>query len=203
MDLVHDRIEKKESGESGPKGGPGVWGRLKDKTTRLLAAAAIGTALSAGACSDEFGAQLPPLQDAGEDSGSGGDGGFDGGGGDGGMDAGLDADAGDGGSPVDAGPDSGDAGPTACGSVMPAAPWTGLISTGNTKTHGGYDFTYLGPDVSLNAVFDIGCEGMLRYDNYAFPEDIVTTLNVAIDGRAIKVTPHSVGAQTQVTLEVQ
>ena len=205
-DLVHEKVERAEGTEdrAGDKKRPGFFSKLKPAVAALAVAAAVGT----GACSDEFGAQLPPLQDAGheEDGGSGGDGGMDAGtGGDGGMDAGTGGDGG-----MDAGMDGGggdggmDAGPTACVSVMAAAPWTGNIANGATQTHGGYGFTYLGPDGGGNALFDIGCEGQLRYDNYAFPEDMVTTLNVAIDGRTLKVTPHAVAAgATNITLEVQ
>ena len=186
-DLVHDKAaEKSDHAEEGRKG-PGAWSRLKEKTSRALAVIAVSATLAS--CGEEFNANLPPI-DGGvhDDGGTGGDGGMDGGmGGDGGM--------GDGGM---------DAGPTACLTVAPAAPWSGLIAAAGTKTLGGYDFTYIGPDGGGNAVMDVGCEGMLRFDNYAFPEDVVTTLNIAIDGRTIKVTPHSLNAsQVNITLEVQ
>ena len=107
--------------------------------------------------------------------------------------------------PVDAKTDGGiDGGPTACLEAMPAAPWTGLISNGAGQNTGGYVFTYRGPDAGNNTLLDIECGGMLRYGNQAFPEDVVTTLDVAIDGRVIKVTPHSLNAsQVNITLEVQ
>jgi hypothetical protein len=55
---------------------------------------------------------------------------------------------------------------------------------------GGYVFEYLGVDGSGNALFNISCGGNVVEASYAFPEDVKTTLTVALDGKTIEVTPH-------------
>ena len=121
---------------------------------------------------------------------------------DGGHDGGPDADIDDGG--MDGGPDADvDAGPVVC-AVATTGDFSGLIPVGTPRNVGNYIFDYLGPSGTGGALMDVTCGGMSRYDNYDFPEDVVTTLTITIDGKKLVVTPHTNGAaQTDITISVQ
>ena len=144
------------------------------------------------------------IDDGGHDGGPDAD--IDDGGMDGGPDADLDggpdADIDDGG--MDGGPDADvDAGPVVC-AVATTGDFSGLIPVGTPRNVGNYIFDYLGPSGTGGALMDVTCGGMSRYDNYDFPEDVVTTLTITIDGKKLVVTPHTNGAaQTDITISVQ
>jgi len=94
-------------------------------------------------------------------------------------------------------------GPVACAEAT-TGDYSGLIQVGNPRNVGNYIFDYLGVNAGGDALMDISCGGMPRYGNHAFPEDVVTTLDVTIDGKKLVVTPHSNGAtQTDITISVQ
>lgn len=79
--------------------------------------------------------------------------------------------------------------------------YSGMIYPGNPKLVGGYTFDYKGIDAATDALFDISCGASAVFIGMAFPQNLMTPIEIPAHSRRIRMTPQSANA-TQVKINI-
>jgi len=95
--------------------------------------------------------------------------------------------------PGDPGQQPGDGTVATCSGVSyDTGAFSGILYVGTSQRVGEFDFWYTGKDSSGAAVMDVKkCDGTVIAAGKACPEDLVTTIDVAEDGKKIDILPHT------------